>query len=123
MNRIASLVVLSIAALPSFAAVDATKAIPNPGQWSTIVAILDSSDNHYLLKTSINDDAAACLTTLDQIATKVKENGGTVWTTPDKKAMSYEKEFSPPNYEFKQAKVLELRCVQEPFEGELVKKH
>jgi len=36
--------------------------------------------------------------------------------------MSYQKESSPPNYEYKQARVLELRCVREPFEGELIQK-
>jgi hypothetical protein len=61
------------------------------------------------------------MTELAEIAGKVKETGGAVWTTPDKKNMSYEKETSPPNYEYTQSKVLELRCVREPFEGELVR--
>jgi hypothetical protein len=122
MYRIASLIFLGLASLPSLAATDATEASPSSGQWSTIVAILDSSNNHYLLKTAIADSPAACMTELQQIAGKVNETGGVIWTTPDKKNMSYQKETSPPNYEYKQAKVLELRCVREPFEGELVSK-
>jgi len=114
--------ILGLASLPAMAAVNATQASPTPGQWSTIVAILDSSNNHYLLKTSIASDPAACMTELGEIATKVNEIGGYIWTTPDKKNMSYEKEESPPNYEYTKAKVLELRCVREPFEGELVRK-
>ena len=78
MHRLLSLMILGLASIPAMAAKDATEASPSPGQWSTIVAILDSSN------------------------------------------MRYEKEESPPNYEYKKAKVLELRCVREPFEGELV---
>lgn len=122
MHRLLSLLVLGVASIPATAAMDATEASPSPGQWSTIVAILDSSNNHYLLKTSIASDPAACMTELSEIATKVNEIGGYIWTTPDKKNMSYQKEESPPNYEYKKAKVLELRCVREPFEGELVRK-
>lgn len=122
MHRLVSLMILGMASVPAMAATDATNTSASPGQWSTIVAILDSSNNHYLLKTSIASDPAACMTELGQIATKVNETGGYIWTTPDKKNMSYQKESSPPNYEYKQAKVLELRCVREPFEGELVRK-
>ncbi|HEU4709531.1 MAG TPA: hypothetical protein VFS17_09475 [Methylophilaceae bacterium] len=114
-----------MAALPAIAAtdaVDATKTVPSPGQWSTVVAILDNSDNHYLLKTNVANDPAGCMDALDKIAEKVQETGGAVWTTPDKKNLSYEKESSPPNYAYTRAKVLELRCVREPFEGELVSK-
>lgn len=123
MYRIASLIILGLATMPSLAAtMDATDASPSAGQWSTIVAILDSSNNHYLLKTTVAADPAACMSELEEIASKVSETGGVIWTTPDKKNMSYQKESSPPNYEYKQAKVLELRCVREPFEGELVSK-
>lgn len=122
MYRIATLIILGMAALPSLAdVVDATKTTPTPGQWSTVVAILDSSENHYLLKTAVADDPASCMTALNEIAGKLKETGGVVWTTPDKKNLSYEKESSPPNYEYTRSKVLELRCVREPFEGELVR--
>jgi hypothetical protein len=117
MSRIAFLIILGLTSLPSLAATDASA-----GQWSTIVAILDSSNNHYLLKTTMAADPASCMSELQKIATKVSETGGVIWTTPDKKNMSYQKESSPPNYEYKQAKVLELRCVREPFEGELVRK-
>ena len=122
MYRIASLIILGLASLPSHAATDATQTSPSAGQWSTIVAILDNNNNHYLLKTSIAESPAACMTELQQIAGKVTETGGSIWTTPDKKNMSYQKESSPPNYEYKQARVLELRCVREPFEGELIQK-
>lgn len=121
MYRIVTLIALGMAALPSLAAVDATNTTPSPGQWSTVVAILDSSNNHYLLKTNVANDPATCMTELDKIAGKVQETGGAVWTTPDKKNLSYEKETSPPNYEYTRSKVLELRCVREPFEGELVR--
>jgi hypothetical protein len=122
MSRIAFLIILGLASLPSLAATDATNTTPSAGQWSTIVAILDSSNNHYLLKTTIAADPSSCMSELEEIANKVSETGGVIWTTPDKKNMSYQKESSPPNYEYKQAKVLELRCVREPFEGELVRK-
>ena len=122
MYRIASLIILGLVSLPSLAAMDATESSPSPGQWSTVVAVLDHLNNNYLLKTSIAADPAACMTELQEIAGKVNETGGFVWVTPDKKNMSYQKESSPPNYEYRQATVLELRCVREPFEGELVRK-
>ena len=120
MYRIASLMILGLFSLPSLAATDATETTPTAGQWSTVVAIFDHLNNNYLLKTTVAADPAACLTELQEIAGKVTGTGGYVWVTPDKKNLSYEKESSPPNYEYKQAKVLELRCVREPFEGELV---
>ena len=122
MYRIASLIILGLVSLPSLAAMDATETTPSPGQWSTVVAVLDHLNNNYLLKTSIAADPSACMTELQEIAGKVNETGGFVWVTPDKKNMSYQKESSPPNYEYRQAKVLELRCVREPFEGELVRR-
>lgn len=122
MHRIASLIILGLASLPSMAAMDATEAKPSAGQWSTVVAILDHLNNNYLLKTAIAANPAACMTELQDIAGKVNETGGYVWVTPDKKNLSYQKESSPPNYEYKRAKVLELRCVREPFEGELVRR-
>ena len=102
MHRLLSLIILGLASIPAMA-LDATEATASPGQWSTIVAILDSSNNHYLLKTSTVSDPAACMTELGEIATKVSEIGGYIWTTPDKKNMRYEKEESPTNYEFKKA--------------------
>lgn len=117
MHRLLFLMIMGVASLPAMAATTAT-----PGQWSTIVATFDSSDNHYLLKTTTTSDPETCMAELNKIAGKVNETGGYVWTTPDKKNMSYQKEESPPNYEYKQSRVLELRCVLEPFEGELVRK-
>ena len=123
MYRIASLMILGLLSMPSLAGTSAaTQVTPSSGQWSTIVAILDHLNNNYLLKTAIAADPAACMTELQGIASKVSETGGFIWVTPDKKNLSYQKESSPPNYEYKQAKVLELRCVREPFEGELVSK-
>lgn len=123
MYRIASLIILGLVSLPSLAGTDATKTTPSSGQWSTIVAVLDHNNNHYLLKTIVADSPATCMTELQEIAGKVNETGGVIWVTPDKKNMSYQKETSPPNYEYRQAKVLELRCVREPFGGELVQKY
>ncbi len=91
---------------------------PQPGQWSTMVAILDNSNNHYLLKTTVNDDVEACLAQLGAVSSKVKAAGDKVWTNPGKTALNFEKE---ANTEVA-VKVLELRCVREPFEAELVKK-
>jgi len=91
---------------------------PQVGQWSTMVAILDNSDNHYLLKTTVNDDVEACLAQLNAVSSKVKAAGDKVWTNPGKTALSFEKEATTDVA----VKVLDLRCVREPYEAELVKK-
>jgi len=93
---------------------------PAPGQWSTMVAIFDNSKNHYLLKTSVNDTPEQCMTALQDTATHVQAAGGMIWTDPQKTVISYEKQLGRAERE---VKVLELRCVLEPFQGELVKKY
>ena len=90
-----------------------------PGQWSTVIAILDNNQNHYLLKTTVNDDAEACWTKLQDVASKVKQENGLIWTNPAKSVLNYEKK---SGYAEVGVKVLELRCVLEPFTPEYVKK-
>ena len=101
-------------------ATDRNKIVVRDGQWSTIVAILDNSSNHYLLKTSVSDDPEQCLTNLSDTASKVKQAGGLIWTDPQKNVISYERK---AGYAERGVKVLELRCVLEPFSGELVQKY
>ncbi|HSH73616.1 MAG TPA: hypothetical protein VK974_11205 [Methylophilaceae bacterium] len=122
-NRILAGVISSIVLLPisSIAAEAPTSESlnPSPGQWTTVVAILDSSNNHYLLKTSVKNTPEQCMTALQDTATHVQAAGGVIWTDPQKNVISYEKK---AGYAERGSKVLELRCVLEPFEAELVKK-
>lgn len=89
------------------------------GQWSTIIAILDNNQNHYLLKTTVNNDAEACWAKLQDVAANVKQQNGVIWTNYAKSVTNYEKK---SGYAEVPAKVLELRCVLEPFAPEYVKK-
>ncbi len=91
---------------------------PQPGQWSTLVSILDNNENHYLLKTTVNDDVEACIAQLSAVSSKVKAAGDKVYTNPGKKDLAYEKESGVDVA----VKVLDLRCVREPYAPELVKK-
>jgi hypothetical protein len=90
-----------------------------PGQWSTVIAIFDHNNNHYLLKTTVNDDPEMCWAKLEDMASKVKQENGVVWTNHAKSVINYEKK---SGYAELSAKVLELRCVLEPFTPEYVKK-
>jgi len=122
-NRILAGLISSIVLLPmSASAAEAPSSeLLNPvaGQWTSVVAILDSSNNHYLLKTSVNNTPEQCMTALQDTATHVQAAGGVIWTDPQKNVISYEKKVG---YAERGSKVLELRCVLEPFAVELVKK-
>jgi hypothetical protein len=89
-----------------------------PGQWSTIVAVLDNAENHYLLRTTVNDDSETCLTQLAAVGAKVREGNGIVWTNSRKSMISFEKK---SGYAEVGVKVLELRCVLEPFTPGIVR--
>ncbi len=91
---------------------------PQPGQWSTLVSILDNNENHYLLKTTVNDDVEACLAQLNAVSSKIKAAGDKVWTSAGNRDLAYEKQ---PGVDIA-VKVLDLRCVREPYAPELVKK-
>lgn len=91
---------------------------PKPGQWSTVVEIFDNSKNHYLLKTSVNDDLEACSDRLKRFSTHIHQANGMVWTNRDKSAVTFEQTAQTGD----RVKVLEVRCVLEPFQPELVKK-
>src|SRR3569832_2369764 len=118
MYSISRIVILALIAAPSLSYA-LTTLEARPGQWSTMIEIFDNSNNHYLLKTSVNDDPEASMKTLQQTASQVKQNNGFVWTNRDKSAINYE---AKPGAEDK-VKVLQLRCVLEPFEAELTKIH
>ncbi len=89
------------------------------GQWSTVIAILDHNQNHYLLKTTVNNDAETCWAKLQDVAANVKRENGVIWTNYAKSVINYEKKTA---YAELSAKVLELRCVLEPFQPEYVKR-
>ncbi|HWU34979.1 MAG TPA: hypothetical protein VN023_07080 [Methylovorus sp.] len=93
---------------------------PRAGQWSSMVAILDHLDNHYLIKTGVYDDVSACSDAVQYMAGNVNKAGGFIWTNRDQSVLEFEATSDKaPN----KAKVLELRCVLEPFSPELVKKY
>jgi len=121
MYRILTMIIVSVLVLPvQVSAAEPASLEARAGQWSTMVAILDNSSNHYLLKTSVNDDPEQCMAALQDTAMHVKQAGGLIWTDPQKNVISYEKK---TGYAERGVKVLELRCVLEPFAGELVKKY
>lgn len=93
---------------------------PKPGQWSTVVAIFDNNKNHYLLKTSVNDNLAECSDRLHRFSQNLHEANGMVWTSYAKDVVKFE---STPGTTDVQVKVLDVRCVLEPYDPELVKKY
>lgn len=111
-----SMSLITALSLSAHAAVTAEDLNPQPGQWSTVIAIYDHLDNHYLLKTSVHDDLDACTARLGNHAAQIKKANGIVWTAPQHTALKFEKEPGVEN----QAKVLELRCVLEPFQPERI---
>lgn len=93
---------------------------PKPGQWSTVVAIFDNNKNHYLLKTSVNDNLAECSDRLHRFSQNLHEANGMVWTSYAKDVVKFE---ATPGTTDVQVKVLDVRCVLEPYDPELVKKY
>ena len=92
---------------------------PRPGQWSTVVAIHDNNQNHYLLKTSVNNDLVECSDRLHRFSQNLHAANGMVWTNRDKNAVTFEQ--TPQTDD--QVRVLDVRCVLEPYDPELVKKY
>ncbi|CAG0992522.1 hypothetical protein MTYP_02360 [Methylophilaceae bacterium] len=117
-RTIATLTMSLITALSAsaYAAVNTEKLNPQPGQWSTVIAVYDHLDNHYLLKTSVHDDLESCTARLESHAAQIKKANGVVWTAPQHAALRFEKEPGVEN----QARVLEIRCVLEPFQPERI---
>lgn len=113
-HTIAALTLVTAFSAQVQAAEDIPKLNPQPGQWSTVVAIFDHLKNHYLLKTSVHDDAKSCAARLENIAEQIQNN--TVYTAPRNTKFSFTKEEGVEN----EAKVLEIRCVLEPFQPERV---
>lgn len=95
-----------------------TKLSPQPGQWSTIVAILDNSNNHYLLKTSVHADAKTCVAALPDLAGSIQDAGGKIWTNRERNTINYEKKIGITE---DNVKVEEVRCVLEPFSPEFAR--
>ncbi len=93
---------------------------PKPGQWSTVVAIFDNNKNHYLLKTSVNNDLAECSDRLHRFSRNLQAANGMVWTSYAKDVVKFE---ATPGTTDVQVKVLDVRCVLEPYDPELVKKY
>ena len=102
MYRIITMIVFGLVSTLSYAL---TSLEAQPGQWSTMIEIFDNSQNHYLLKTTVNNDPEACMTVLQTAASKLKQENGYVWTNRDKSVINYE---SKPGTEEK-VKVLQLR--------------
>lgn len=92
---------------------------PKPGQWSTVIAIFDNNNNHYLLKTSVNADLTECSDRLHRFNQRLHAANGTVWTSHAKDMVRFE---ATPGTADVQVKVLDVRCVLEPYDPELVKK-
>lgn len=92
---------------------------PKPGQWSTVIAIFDNNENHYLLKTSVNSDLAECSDRLHRFNQRLHAANGMVWTSYAKDVVQFE---SAHGIAEVQVKVLDVRCVLEPYDPELVKK-
>ena len=118
MFRIAVIMILASFTIPAFA-LSAAGLVVHPGQWSTLIEIFDNSQNHYLLKTSVNDDPEACLMALQDSASQIKHTSGFVWINRDKSVVNYE---SKPDTSDK-VRVLQLRCALEPVETEITKLH
>ena len=115
MNRITIAMIVSLLAYaaPSFA-MPTTDLVAAPGQWSSIVAIKDDSQNHYLLRTSITNDLQSCTSALNDIAPKIaqSEGGAVVYTNRDKSTLDFE---ATPNEAESRVRVLELKCVPGPY--------
>lgn len=120
MNRLLAVMIGGMVTLSTSAWADPVVSLdPKAGQWSTMIAILDNNQNHYLLKTSVHDDVASCLAQLHNVGEKVRDANGQVFTNFAKNAISFE---AVRNDTEIGVKVLEMRCVLEPFKGELVSK-
>lgn len=115
-HTLATLAMIGAFALPAHGAEDIPQLNPQPGQWSTVIAIYDHLQNHYLLKTSVHDDIASCSARLQNTAEQIKKANNVVYTAPRNTKVSFIKEEGVEN----EAKVLEIRCVLEPFRPERV---
>ncbi len=119
MTRIKVILTTGLLALSATAFADTSGNYdPKPGQWSTVIGIFDNSRNHFLLKTSVNDDLESCSNRLKNFSSSLQRANGMVWTNRDKNAVTFEK--TPQTDD--RVKVLEVRCMLEPFQPELVKK-
>lgn len=118
MYRIAIVMILSVFAL-SARAEEPKQLIPQPGQWSTMLGIKDPNQNNYLLRTALSSTPDACADELKNAASKITQANGVVWTNRDKNVLSYEHK---PLFSEIKVRVLEMRCVLEPFKEELIKK-
>ena len=72
----ATLAMIGAFTAPAHAAEDVSQLNPQPGQWSTVIAIYDHLQNHYLLKTSVHDDIASCSARLQNTAEQIKKAKG-----------------------------------------------
>lgn len=108
--------ILTALSLSAHAAGAGEELNPQPGQWSTVIAVYDHLDNHYLLKTSVHNDLNTCMAQLANQAREIEAANGIVWTAPQHTALKFEKEPGVEN----EAKVLEMRCVLEPFQPERI---
>lgn len=115
-RTLATLAMIGICAAPVHAAEGMPQLNPQPGQWSTVIAIYDHLQNHYLLKTSVHDDIASCSAHLQNTAEQIKKANNVVYTASRNTKMSFTKEEGVEN----EVKVLEIRCVLEPFKPERV---
>ncbi|MCB5189943.1 hypothetical protein LG198_04275 [Methylobacillus arboreus] len=115
-RTLATLTMIGAFSAQAYAAEDVSKLNPQPGQWSTVIAIFDHLENHYLLKTSVHDDIESCSARLQNTAEQIKKANNVVFTAPRNTKVSFEKEEGVEN----EAKVLEIRCVLEPFRPERV---
>jgi len=115
-RTLAALTMIGAFSAQAYAAEDVSKLNPQPGQWSTVIAIFDHLENNYLLKTSVHDDIEACSARLQNTAEQIKKAGNVVYTAPRNTKVSFTKEEGVEN----EAKVLEIRCVLEPFRPERV---
>lgn len=122
MTRIPAIITTALLAISTQAfAVDISGNYnPKAGQWSTVVAIFDHNENHYLLKTSVSDNLEACMTQLDKLSADVQGANGMIWTNRQKTAVTGEATAGLTDI---QAKVLEIRCVLEPTKPELLMKY
>lgn len=122
MTRIQAIITTAFLAISTqaFAADISGNYDPKPGQWSTVVAIFDHNENHYLLKTSLTDNLEECMTQLNKVSADVQQANGMIWTNRQKTAVTGE---ATPGLTDIQAKVLEIRCVLEPTKPELLKRY
>lgn len=121
MTRIKVILVAGLLAFSASALADTSGNYdPKPGQWSTVVAIFDNNSNHYLLKTSVNSDLAECSDRLHRFNQRLHAANGMVWINHAKDIVRFE---ASPGITDMQVKVLDVRCVLEPYDPELVKKY